>query len=240
MNREPLPAEAAEAQACRARRMEIVGQLTGGVVHDFNNILTVISGTIEILAEAVADRPDLAAITTLIGEAAARGASLTSHLLAFSRGQPSQPRDVDVAALLVDVARLLRPTLGAQFEIHSAPVAGLPPALADPALLMAAILNLAILARDAMPEGGRFGLGAGRVDREASAEALVVITVSAGGHGGVPDHPVPVFGDLGAVEDFVRQSGGRLAVSSDAGRGTSARIFLPRAIGAAGPSPAAE
>jgi signal transduction histidine kinase len=211
--------------------MEIVGQLTGGVVHDFNNILTVISGTIEILAEAVADRPDLAAITTLIGEAAARGASLTSHLLAFSCGQPSQPRDVDVAALLADAARLLRPTLGEQIEISLKPVAGVPPALADPSLLMAAILNLAIMARDTMPEGGKLGFEAGRADREASSEDFVVIIVTACRD--IPDHPVPVFADLGAIEDCVRQSGGDLAVSSEAGRGTSVRITLPRAIGTA-------
>ncbi len=72
--------------------MAIVGQLTGGTVHDFNNILTVISGTIEILADAVAAQPQLAAVATLVGEAAARGANLTSHLLAFARGQPSPPR----------------------------------------------------------------------------------------------------------------------------------------------------
>src|ERR1700731_2876707 len=131
------PAESAEVQVCQARRMEIVGQLTGGVVHDFNNILTVISGTIDILAEAVADRPDLAAIAGLISEAATRGANLTSTLLAFARGQPSQPRDVDVDALLADAARLLRPTL------------------VDPNLLMTTILNLAVIARDAMPEGGK-------------------------------------------------------------------------------------
>jgi signal transduction histidine kinase len=106
MLQKSLPAEIAEAQVSRARRMEIVGQLTGGVVHDFNNILTVISGTIDLLAEAVADRPDLAAITTLIGEAAARGASLTSNLLAFSCGQPSRPRDVDVASLLAGFLRI--------------------------------------------------------------------------------------------------------------------------------------
>src|SRR5688500_4412453 len=104
MLQKSLPAEDAEAQISRARRMEIVGQLTGGVVHDFNNILTVISGTIDLLAEAVADRPDLAAITTLISEAAARGASLTANLLAFSCGQSSRPRDVDVALLLADAA----------------------------------------------------------------------------------------------------------------------------------------
>lgn len=161
MPRNPLPTEAAEAQAGRARRMEIVGQLTGGVVHDFNNILTVISGTIDILAEAVADRPDLAAITTLIGEAAARGASLTSNLLAFSCGQPSQVSDVDVASLLADAARLLRPTLGEQIAISSKPVVGVQLVLADPSRLMAAILNLAILARDAMPRGGKLSFEAG-------------------------------------------------------------------------------
>ena len=114
-----LPAESTEALVCQARRMEIVGQLTGGVVHDFNNILTVISGTIEILAEAVADREDLAAIAGLITEAATRGANLTSNLLAFARGRPSQPRDVDVNALLADAARLLRPTLGEHIEIDA-------------------------------------------------------------------------------------------------------------------------
>ena len=79
MLQKSLQAEGAQAQACQAQRMEIVGQLTGGVVHDFNNILTVIAGTIEILAEAVADRPELAAIAKLIDEAATRGSNLTAH-----------------------------------------------------------------------------------------------------------------------------------------------------------------
>src|SRR5580692_12200433 len=104
MLQKPL-AETAEAQARMAERMEIVGRLTGGIVHDFNNILTVISGTIEILAEAVADRPDLAAIAKLIDDAATRGATLTSHLLAFARGQPSQPCRVDINALLAEATR---------------------------------------------------------------------------------------------------------------------------------------
>jgi signal transduction histidine kinase len=145
-----------------------------------------------------------------------------------------------VAALLADAVRLLRPTLGERIEIHSTSVAGIPPALADPSLLMAAILNLGILARDALPGGGSLGFEAGRDDRETSAEEFVVITVSASGHDGVSDHPVPPFADLGAVEDFVRQSGGHLEVRAEAGRGTSVRIFLPRAPGAAEPSPEAE
>ena len=99
--------------------MEAIGQLTGGVAHDFNNILTVITGTIEILADAVAKEPQLAAITRMIDEAAARGADLTQHLLAFARRQPLQPREIDVNTLVMDTAKLLRPTLGEQIEIET-------------------------------------------------------------------------------------------------------------------------
>ena len=108
---------AAEAQFRQAQKMEAVGQLTGGVAHDFNNILTVITGTIGILADAVADRPELAAIARMIDEAAERGASLTRHLLAFARKQPLQPREIDVNALVLETAKLLQPTLGEQIEI---------------------------------------------------------------------------------------------------------------------------
>src|SRR5450631_531958 len=111
--------EATESQVRQAQKMEAIGQLTGGVAHDFNNILTVITGTIEILGEAVKDRPHLAQITDMIGAAAARGADLTKHLLAFSRRQPLQPRNVDVNAVVIDAARLLRPTLGEQIERRS-------------------------------------------------------------------------------------------------------------------------
>ncbi len=99
--------------------MEALGQLTGGIAHDFNNILTVITGTIEIVADAVKDEPQLAAITRMIDEAASRGADLTQHLLAFARKQPLQPREIDINTLVIDTAKLLRPTLGEQIEIES-------------------------------------------------------------------------------------------------------------------------
>ena len=102
----------------QSEKMEAVGQLTGGIAHDFNNMLTVITGTIEILADAVANEPQLAAITKMIDEAAARGAELTQHLLAFARKQPLQPREIDINTLIVDTAKLLRPTLGEQIEIE--------------------------------------------------------------------------------------------------------------------------
>ena len=126
---------AAEEHLRQAQKMEAIGQLTGGIAHDFNNILTVITGTIEILAEGVADDPSLAAIARMIDEAALRGAELTQRLLAFARRQPLQPRTTDVNALIVDAAKLLRPTLGEHIEIESAFEDDAWPALVDPSQL---------------------------------------------------------------------------------------------------------
>jgi CheY-like chemotaxis protein len=241
MSQKSLPAETAQAQAALAQRMEIVGRLTGGIVHDFNNILTVIMGTIGILAEAVADRPDLAAIAGLIDGAAARGADLTAYLLAFTRGQPSQPCEVDVNALLVDAARLLRPTLGEQIEIETVLAADAASALVDPKQLMTAILNLAIMARDAMPEGGKLtfetrnampdegGVGA---NGEGSTGGEIVVAVNACGHGVSADRldrALPDLNmDLSKALEFVRPTNGRVNMDS-AGRGTSVKVYLPPA-----------
>jgi CheY-like chemotaxis protein len=232
-----LPAESTETQVCQARRMEIVGQLTGGVVHDFNNILTVIIGTIEILAEAVADRPELAAIAGLITEAATRGANLTSNLLAFARGQPSQPRDVDVNALLADAARLLRPTLGEHIEIDAPRVTDVSRVLVDPNLLMTMLLHLAVMARDAMPEGGKLtfetrnaasGERCASVEPEIGVANHVMVTVNASS---CAAHSDRAFADIGMVRDFIKQSNGHIEVRNDAGRGTSVKMYLPRASG---------
>ena len=142
------------------QRAAILGQMSGGILHEFNNILTVISGTIDILAEAVIDRPELAAITRLIDEAAIRGERLTSHLIAFERGQPPQYHAVDVSALLSDAARLMRPVFGGRMDIAVSSSAGSMMAVADPSLLMAAILKLAIAAGNAMPDGGWISMAA--------------------------------------------------------------------------------
>ena len=145
----------ADLQLRQAQKMEAVGQLTGGVAHDLNNILTVITGTIEILAEAVADRPELLAIAKMIDEAAARGADLTLRLLAFARKQPLQPREVDINKLVVDAANLLRSTLGEHVEISMRLASEAPNALIDPSQLTNAIVNLALNSRDAMADGGK-------------------------------------------------------------------------------------
>jgi signal transduction histidine kinase len=235
-------------RAFLAQRMEIVGRLTGGIAHDLNNVLTVITGTIGILAEAVADRPDLAAITGLIEQAAARGADLTAYLIAFARGQPSQPAEVDVNALLVDAARLLRPTLGELIEIETALASDVAPALIDPKRLMTAVLNLAIVMRDAMAEGGKLTLETanakpdeGRVgaNGELSAGGQVMVAVRASGPeasgpeasglGASAGHPLP---DLSVTEDLVRSANGRVEIDSEAGHLTSVKIYLPKARGA--------
>lgn len=232
MLQNPPSPEAVDPLSAHDRRMAIVGQLTGGVVHDFNNILTVISGTIEILAEAVADRPDLAAIARLIDEAAARGANLTSHLLAFSRGQASQPRAIDVNAMLVEAARLLRPTLGEQIEIDAVPAAGVALALVDPHQFMTALLNLAIMARDAMPEGGRLTFKTASSADGGSEPRVgndVMVVASAHGHGNSSGHAERLFVDLGTIDDFVRQSNGHIEVCGEAGGGASVKIHLPAA-----------
>ena len=135
--------------------MEAIGQLTGGIAHDLNNILTVIVGTIEFLAESVADRPELAACTKMIDEAAARGSDLAQRLLAFARKQPLQPREVDINSLVIEAANLLLPTLGDHIEVHMNLAADASHALIDPSQLTNAILNLALNARDAMPDGGK-------------------------------------------------------------------------------------
>jgi signal transduction histidine kinase/CheY-like chemotaxis protein len=246
--------EATESQVRQAQKMEAIGQLTGGVAHDFNNILTVITGTIEILDDAVKDRPHLAQITKMIGAAAARGADLTQHLLAFARRQPLQPRSVDVNALVIDAARLLRPTLGEQIEIESMLAHDSAPALIDPSQLSTAILNLALNARDAMPNGGKLTLETKNVvldddyagmNSEVNPGNYVMIAVSDSGEG-IPAsllekvfEPFFTTKDVGKgsglglsmVYGFVKQSNGHIKIYSEEGHGTTVKLYLPRAAG---------
>jgi len=248
--------EATESQVRQAQKMEAVGQLTGGVAHDFNNILTVITGTIEILGDAVKDRPELAQITTLISAAAARGADLTQHLLAFARRQPLQPRNTDVNALVMDAARLLRPTLGEQIEIESMLAHDSAPALIDPSQLSTAILNLALNARDAMPDGGKLTLETRNVVLDADYASMnndvtpghyVMIAVSDTGVG-IPASLIdkvfePFFTTkdvgkgsglgLSMVYGFVKQSNGHIKIYSEEGHGTTVKLYLPQATGVA-------
>ncbi|MBR1210875.1 ATP-binding protein [Bradyrhizobium sp. JYMT SZCCT0180] len=246
--------EASEAQVRQAQKMEAIGQLTGGVAHDFNNILTVITGTIEILGDAVKDRPHLGQITDMIGAAAARGADLTRHLLAFARRQPLQPRNTDVNVLVIDAVRLLRPTLSEQIEIESMLVHDSAPALIDPSQLSTAILNLALNARDAMPNGGKLTLETKNIvldenyasmNSEVNPGNYVMIAVSDTGEG-IPGSLLdkvfePFFTTkevgkgsglgLSMVYGFVKQSNGHIKIYSEQGHGTTVKLYLPQAAG---------
>lgn len=187
---------------------------------------------IDILAEAVASEPQLAAIAKLIDDAATRGAALTAHLLSFARGRPSQPRAVELNALLADAVRLLRPALGG-IELSVAAVADIPPALADPGQLMAAVLSLAIAARNAMPEGGRLVFAAGTArTMEGSAHAqasagAVMISIDAHGYAGVAGHHEQIFSDIDIALDFIVQCGGRLAICAVSDERARGEILLP-------------
>ena len=142
----------------QAQKMELVGQLTGGIAHDFNNMLTVITGTIEILADGVKDDPASRDDCQVDQRRGRSGAQLTASLLAFARKQPLQPLEIDVNALIDEVVRLLSPTLGRQIEIETALSDDVWPAFVDRSQLSSALVNLAINARDAMPDGGRLTL----------------------------------------------------------------------------------
>jgi PAS domain S-box-containing protein len=245
---------AAEAQFRQAQKMDAIGQLTGGVAHDFNNILTVITGTIDILADAVADRPDLVPIAKLIDDAADRGAQLTKHLLAFARKQPLQPRDIEVNSLIVETAKLLRPTIGGQIEVSPKLAADVWPAMVDPSQLSTAILNLALNARDAMPDGGKLVIetrnvhldeGYASMHNDLTVGDYVMIAVSDTGTGISAENIEKVFDPffttkevgkgtglgLSMVFGFVKQSGGHIKIYSEVGHGTSVKIYLPRSIG---------
>jgi PAS domain S-box-containing protein len=246
---------AAEDRIRQSEKMEAVGQLTGGIAHDFNNILTVITGTIEILSDGVRNEPQLAAIAKMIDEAAARGADLTQHLLAFARKQPLQPREIDVNALIADTAKLLRPTLGEQIAIESVFEDEACLATVDPNRLATALLNLALNARDAMPNGGKLVLETGSAFLDENYAGMhgdvrpgrySLIAVSDTGTG-IPASILdkvfnPFFTSKGPgkgtglglsmVYGFVKQSAGHIKIYSEEGHGTTIKMYLPPGTGA--------
>ncbi|CAN7629431.1 ATP-binding protein [Bradyrhizobium sp. LjRoot220] len=246
----------ADLQLRQAQKMEAVGQLTGGVAHDLNNILTVITGTVEILAEGVADRPELLAITKMIDDATARGADLTQRLLAFARKQPLHPREIDVNKLVMEATNLLRPTLGEHVEVSMTLAGDAAHALIDPSQLTNAILNLALNARDAMPDGGKLTIETSNVvldedyasiNGDVAAGAYVMIAVTDSGHGIPADILNNVFEPFFTTKDvdkgsglglsmvygFVKQSNGHIGIYSEESHGTTVKIYLPPVIGVA-------
>ncbi len=240
-----------EAELRQAQKMEAVGQLTGGVAHDFNNILMVIQANVEALEDEPALAPEVAPELRKridgIGRAAGRAAGLTRQLLAFSRKQTLSPRLTDLNELIAETARLLARTLGARIEIGLELAADAWPVEIDRGQLDAALVNLALNARDAMPSGGKLTFAtrnATRTEAEASAGDYVVLSVTDTGIGMPPEIRDKVFEPffttkefgrgtglgLSMVYGFIRQSRGHVEIESAPGEGTTFRLWLPRSV----------
>jgi PAS domain S-box-containing protein len=226
-----------EEALSHAQRLESVGQLTGGIAHDFNNLLTVILGNLlEELPEVAggAGQPLVAAAA----RAGKRGAELTSKLLAFSRRQVLQPARVDVGALLDSLAAMLRRTLDQRIRITVDTAAACPPVRADAGQLEAALLNIAINARDAMRSGGLLSFTAGPGPGRPGEVAIGVRDTGSGMPHEVRERAFEPFFTtkekgrgtglgLSTVYGFVRQSGGRIELDSTIGIGTTVTMHLP-------------
>ncbi|MEA2737158.1 MAG: hypothetical protein QOH05_465 [Acetobacteraceae bacterium] len=248
-----------EAVLRESQKMQAIGQLTGGIAHDFNNLLTVILGNLELARVKIdAHHPLVGHIERSLW-AAQRGGTLTSQLLAFARKQPLAPAPIDLSTGLPELVPLLRRTLGEHIDVRFVDSAGLWPAMADPAQLESAVLNLALNARDAMPGGGRLTIELAnkvlddtyaRTHAEVTPGDYVMVAVSDTGHGMPADIVARVFEPffttktegrgtglgLAMVFGFVKQSGGHVKVYSEPGEGTSVKLYLPRAVGGAIPS----
>ncbi|MEO7338008.1 MAG: PAS domain S-box protein [Caldimonas sp.] len=239
-----------------AQRLESVGQLTGGIAHDFNNLLTVIQGNLQVLEELPGLVGDAYAqqLVAAAVRASRRGAELTSKLLAFSRRQVLQPRSVDLRTLLGSLADMLRRTLDQRVGIEVVVPDACPPVLADPVQLESALLNIAINARDAMPDGGHLRFQAEACaslplgvrnefdDPSAAEEQFVSISIADSG-GGMSEEVKerafePFFTTkeagrgtglgLSTVYGFVKQSKGAVSIESKLGSGTTVTLFIPR------------
>ncbi|MES2194757.1 MAG: response regulator [Pseudomonadota bacterium] len=238
-----------EAQLRQSQRLEAVGQMTGGIAHDFNNLLTIIMGNAELIEET-AD-PSLRALAEVARKAAERGAELTGRLLAFSRQQPLNPKATDINVLISRMDGLIRRAIGGQLEIKTVLPGNLWHVFVDPSQLENALLNLAINARDAMPDGGRLTIETGNirmddaavVDRGLAPGDYLLVTVSDTGTGMDRDTLARAFEPffttkevgkgsglgLSMVYGFVAQSRGHVRIHSAPGQGTTVRIYLPRA-----------
>ncbi len=245
-----------ETRLRQSQRLHAVGQLTGGVAHDFNNLLTVMIGNAEMLVDGLPADSPLRRLAQTTLEAADRGASLTSRLLAFARKQALEPHAVAVDDLLSGMDDLLHRALGEKIEIERVGETSLWTAFVDPSQLETAVLNLCINARDAMPEGGHLTIETAnvalddayaRAHDEVTPGDYVMVAVSDTGEGMTPEVAARVFEPffttkdvgkgsglgLSMVHGFLKQSGGHVKVYSEPRHGTTIKLYLPRASGEA-------
>jgi PAS domain S-box-containing protein len=251
LRREMKERFATEAQLRQAQKMEAVGQLTGGIAHDFNNLLTVIVGNLEAAERRIG--PDNVQARTFLDhcrQGAMRAATLTQRLLAFSRRQPLDPKPTDANRLLVGMSQMLRSALGERVTLETVLSGGLWGTEVDRNQLENAVLNLAVNARDAMPDGGKLTIETANAyldeayaeQHDVAAGQYVVICVSDTGTGMSAEVMARVFEPffstkgprdgtglgLSQVYGFVKQSGGHVKIYSEVGEGTTVKIYLPR------------
>jgi PAS domain S-box-containing protein len=243
---------AAEEQMRQSQKMEAIGQLTGGIAHDFNNMLMVITGNIEALQRHLPESPDdsLQLLADSALRASSRAAVLTHRLLAFGRRQPLDPKPLSVNALVTGMSEMFRRTLGERIRIETVLAGGLWAIFVDANQLESCLLNLAINARDAMPDSGKLTIEAANVflDEEYAAAAeippgqYVGIFVSDSGTGMTPDVLSKAFDPFFTTKDvgqgtglglsqvygFMKQSGGHVKIYSELGAGTTVKLYLPR------------
>ncbi len=237
--------EATEGQLRQMQKMEAVGQLTGGIAHDFNNMLAIVVGSLSLMQKRMArGETDVARFIDSAMDGASRAATLTKRLLAFSRQQALAPEVLDANRMVEGMAEMLRRTLGAEVRLDIALADDLWLTHADPGQLENALLNLAVNARDAMPDGGRLRIETGniRLDEAVAQGEHVEIRVVDSGSGMPPEIVAKAFDPffttkpvgrgtglgLSQVYGFVRQSGGQVRIESTPGEGTIVRIQLPR------------
>jgi PAS domain S-box-containing protein len=247
---------AAQEALRQSQKMEAVGQLTGGIAHDFNNLLTGVIGSLDMMqrrmAQGQTDRIDH--YTNIALTAANRAAALTHRLLAFSRRQPLDPQPIDANRLVTGTEELLRRTIGESIRLEIVTAGGLWQTMCDPHQLENAILNLAINARDAMPQGGTLTIETsnahhddvpGAPKGDVRAGQYVCIAVSDTGTGMPPEVMEKAFDPffttkpigqgtglgLSMIYGFARQSEGHAKIDSTEGEGTTVKLFLPRSQG---------
>jgi two-component system CheB/CheR fusion protein len=243
----------AEDMLRQSQKLEAVGKLTGGIAHDFNNLLGVIIGNVEALLTTLEDDPDRAELGREILNSALSGAELTRRLLAFARKQPLQPQVIELNALLSSYIALVTRAIGDAIRVTARLAPDMWLTRADPSQVGDALLNLALNARDAMPQGGNLTIETANT-RLAAPDAArhtemtegdyVVLAVTDTGTGMPPDvieratepffttKPPAVASGLGLsmIYGFARQSGGHLTIDSEVGVGTTVRLYLPRAL----------
>jgi PAS domain S-box-containing protein len=235
----------------QAQRVEAVGQLTGGIAHDFNNLLTVILGNIELLEPRLGEAQS-ASLAAEAREAAEMGARLTDRLLTFARRQRLETRKINLNEFVLGLTELLRRTIGTSIDLSTSLASDLWLTEADPGQIESSVLNLAINARDAMPDGGRLVIETFNTNLDVADVAAVpglaagdyvVLSVSDTGAGMTPEVKARAFEPffttkgtgrgnglgLATIYGFVRQSGGNATIYSEVGKGTTVNLYLPRA-----------